>query len=175
MLSFKKSHLSATKTGNAWKTVIKIFLFFYTMVFLLGCASVRMASKEEDTALKEFKLPPPDRVGLYIFRNSFLGQALTRPLYVDGNLIGETANGVYFYVDLSPGKHFISTESEFGKNSVVFEAEAGKNYFAEQYIKMGIFSGGSDVEMVDEKVGMQQVLECELAETKAQPIFQLKK
>jgi len=133
-------------------------------VLLSSCASVKMASKEEDTTLKDFKLPSSDRAGLYIFRNSFLGQMLSRPLYVDGNLIGETANGVYFYLDLSPGKHFISTESEFGKNSVVFEAEGGKNYFAEQFIKMGIFSGGSDVEMVDEKVGMQQVLDCELAE-----------
>ena len=143
---------------------INCVLAIIFLVLLSSCASVKMASKEEDTALKEFKLPPPDRVGLYIFRNSFLGQALTRPIYVDGNLIGETANGVYFYMDLSPGKHFISTESEFGKNSVVFEAEGGKNYFAEQYIKMGIFSGGSDVEMVEEKVGMQQVLDCELAE-----------
>jgi hypothetical protein len=144
--------------------IIKIFMIFWVIILFAGCASVKMASKEEDAALKEFKLPPTDRAGLYIFRNSFLGQALTRPIYVDGNLIGETANGVYFYIDVSPGKHFISTESEFGKNSVVFEAEAGKNYFAEQYIKMGIFSGGSDVEMVDEKVGMQQVLDCELAE-----------
>jgi hypothetical protein len=146
------------------KKIINIILITTVMIFLVSCASVKMASKEEDTTLKEFKLPPPDRAGLYIFRNSFLGQMLLRPLYVDGNLIGETANGVYFYLDLSPGKHFISTESEFGKNSVVFEAEGGKNYFAEQFIKMGIFSGGSDVEMVDEKVGMQQVLDCELAE-----------
>lgn len=146
------------------KKIMIAFVVICCAVLFLGCASVKMASKEEDTSLKEFKLPPPDRAGLYIFRNSFLGQMLSRPLYVDGNLIGETANGVYFYLNLSPGKHFISTESEFGKNSITFEAEGGKNYFAEQYIKMGIFSGGSDVEMVDEKVGMQQVLDCELAE-----------
>jgi hypothetical protein len=146
------------------KKIINIILVTTVVIFLVSCASVKMASKEEDTALKDFKLPQPDRAGLYIFRNSFLGQALTKPIYVDGNLIGDTVNGVYFYLDLSPGKHFISTESEFGKNSVVFEAEGGKNYFAEQYIKMGIFSGGSDVVMVDEKVGMQQVLDCELAE-----------
>jgi hypothetical protein len=146
------------------KKIISAILIFSSVVLLLGCASVKMASKEEDASLKEFKLPPSDRAGLYIFRNSFLGQMLTRPIYVDGNLIGETANGVYFYLDLSPGKHFISTASEFGKNSITFEAEGGKNYFAEQYMKMGIFSGGSDVEMVDEKVGMQQVLDCELAE-----------
>lgn len=143
-------------------------------VLLSSCASVKMASKEEDTTLKDFKLPSSDRAGLYIYRNSFLGQALKKEIYVDSVFIGETANGVYFYLELAPGTHSISTESEFSENSIVFEAEGGKNYFAEQYIEMGIFSGAAGIEMVDEKVGTQQVLDCELAETKAQVIFQLR-
>ena len=146
-----------TKLTNA-------LLIVSAVVLLLGCASVKMASKEEDTALKKFTLPPPDKAGLYIFRNSFLGQAVSREIYVDSVFIGKTANGVYFYLEISPGTHTISTESEFGENSVMLEVEGGKNYFAEQYIKMGIFSGGAGIEMVDESVGMQQVLDCELAE-----------
>ena len=157
------------------KKILIIILTFSVVVLLFGCASVKMASKEEDTTSKNFNLPPADKAGLYIYRNSFFGQALYKEVYVDSVFIGETANGVYFYLELFPGTHFISTESEFGENSVMFDAEGGKNYFAEQYIKVGVFVGGAGIEMVDEKVGMQQVLGCELAETKAQPIFQLKK
>lgn len=146
------------------KKVISAILIISSVVLLFGCASVKMASKEEDTALKQFNIPPQDKAGLYIFRNSFLGQAVSREIYVDSVFIGKTANAVYFYLEIIPGTHTISTESEFGENSVMFEAEGGKNYFAEQYIKAGIFSGGAGIEMVDESVGMQQVLDCELAE-----------
>jgi len=143
--------------------IIKISMILSVIILFAGCASVKMATKEEDMALKKFALPPPDKAGLYIFRNSFTGQALYKDIYVDSVFIGETANGVYFYLEVSPGTHTISTESEFGENSVRFDAENGKNYFAEQYITVGVFVGGAGIEMVDEKVGMQQVLECELA------------
>ena len=145
------------------KKVITI-LFFITALLLTGCAaSVQMASKEEDSALKNFTQPPSDKAGLYIYRNSIIGQAVSKEVYVDSILIGETANGVYFYLEITPGTHTISSESEFGENSAMFQAEGGKNYFAEQYIKMGIFVAGSGVEMVDEEVGMKEVLECSLA------------
>lgn len=146
------------------KRLIGSILLIITVVFLTGCASVKMASKEEDTTLKKFSIPPTGKAGLYIYRNSFLGQALYKDLYVDSVFIGETANGVYFYLEILPGTHTISTESEFGENSLIFEAEDGKNYFAEQYVKAGVFVGGAGIEMVDESVGMQQVLDCKLAE-----------
>lgn len=73
-----------------------------------------------------------------VFRNSFVGQALKKLLSVDGQPLGQTANQVYFYKEIAPGEHVISTESEFGDNSVTFHAEGGKNYFARQYIRMGV-------------------------------------
>ena len=132
-------------------------------ILLLGCASVPMASKEEDLALKNFPPPPSGMAGLYIYRNSFVGQSLYKDVYLDSVFIGETANEVYFYEVISPGLHYLGTESEFGDNWISFEADSGKNYFAEQYIKMGVFVGGAGIEMVDEKVGMEEVLECSLA------------
>lgn len=144
------------------KKVITLLLFSFAFLFY-SCSAVQMASKEEDLALKNFTKPPSDKAGLYIYRNSLAGVLVIREIYVDSVLIGKTANQVYFYLELIPGAHVISTESEFGENSLSFEAEGGKNYFVEQYIKMGIFSGGSNVEMVSEELGKEQVLKCELA------------
>ena len=83
-----------------------------TSILFTGCASVRMASKEADLALKNFAQPPSDKAGLYIYRNSWVGQALKKDIFLDSVLIGETANKVYFYKLISPGQHTLSTESE---------------------------------------------------------------
>jgi len=101
--------------------------------------------------------------GLYVYRNSFVGQALKKNIYVDDVFLGESANKVYFYKQVTPGPHKLSTESEFSDNSITFEAEARKNYFAEQYIKMGVFVGGANLKMVSEEEGMKQVSQCRLA------------
>ena len=43
------------------------------------------------------------------------------------------------------------------------DAEAGRNYFVEQYIRMGLFVGGANLRLVDEAEGKKSVLECQLA------------
>jgi hypothetical protein len=131
--------------------------------FLTGCASVPMAPMEQDSALKAFSQPVADKAGLYVYRNSFVGQALKKNVYIDGVLLGETANKIYFYKAITPGQHQISTESEFSDNAITFQAEGGKNYFAEQYIRMGVFVGGANVRMVSEQEGMEAVRKCGLA------------
>jgi len=133
-------------------------------IFMLsGCASVPMAPPEMDTALKSFAKPSGDKAGLYVYRDTFIGQALKKTISLDGNVIGSSANKVFFYREITPGDHTLSTESEFSDNSVTFTAEKEKNYFAEQYIKMGVFVGGANIRMVSEEVGKKGVLGCHLA------------
>ena len=130
---------------------------------LSGCASVPMASMEQDAAAKKFSQPAADKAGLYVFRNTFGGQALKKTVSLDGALIGETANKVFFYKQITPGTHTLSTESEFSDNAITFQADSGKNYFSQQYIKLGVFVGGAGLVMVPEEEGKRQVLECGLA------------
>lgn len=140
------------------------FLIAVLFAFLSGCASVPMAPKEEDAKAKTFEQPSKDVSALYLYRNSFVGQALTKNISLDGKLIGPTANKVYFLKMVPPGKHTVSTQSEFSDNHLEIETEGGKNYFVRQYIKMGVFAGGANLEIVDEEQGKQDVLECELAQ-----------
>jgi len=130
-----------------------------------GCASVPMASADRDTQLKRFLPPAGNNAGLYVYRNSFMGQALKKTVYLDKKIVGETANKVYFYKLVKPGSHLIATSSEFGNNGLNFTAVAGKNYFVRQYIKPGLIVGGSNVAMVDESTGRKNVLQCKLAES----------
>lgn len=142
---------------------LKVLSASLISIVITGCASVPMASVQEDMAKKTFSEPAQNKAGLYVYRNCFVGQALKKSLYLDNVFIGETANKVYFYKEVSPGNHQLSTESEFSNNSLNFHAEKGKNYFAEQYIKMGLFVGGANVRMVSEEEGKKNVLDSKLA------------
>ena len=130
---------------------------------LSGCASVPMASPEQDAARKQFTAPAADKSGIYVFRNSFVGQALRKRVSVDGTVLGESANKTYFYKEVAPGNHTLATESEFGDNSITLKTDGGKNYFVRQYIKMGAFVGGAALELVSDEEGKKEVLNCNLA------------
>lgn len=143
------------------KSIVLLVLVF--SAYITGCATVPMASDEEDVARKEFVVPPQDSSGLYIYRNSSFGGALKKNVYVDGEFIGESAPKTYFYVVVKPGDHVLSTESEFSDNSIELHTESGQNYFVRQYIKMGLFVGGANLELVSEEEGREGVLECKLA------------
>ena|SRR5437868_4468188 len=131
---------------------------------LSGCASVNMASKAESAQAKEFKQPAPGQAGVYIYRNSFVGQALKKDIFIDGKCLGESANNVFFYTQLPGDKSYkIDTESEFSPNSFSAVLAAGKNHFFRQYIKMGVFVGGANIEAMSEEEGKKDVAKLEMA------------
>jgi hypothetical protein len=144
------------------KIIIAIALF--STIFVTGCASVPMASADADKALKEFAPPSEGKSGLYIYRNSTFGAALKKTISVDGVILGESARYTYFYKELEPGTHEVSTESEFSDNKISIEFKKGINYFVQQYIKFGAFVGGAGLKEVTEEEGKKSVLECKLAQ-----------
>jgi hypothetical protein len=135
-----------------------------TALYLTGCASVPTASVEEDSAKKAFNPPSEGLSGLYVYRNSNFGAALKKRVYVNDEYLGETAPMTYFYKEVAPGAVKLSTSSEFGNNDLMISTEEGKNYFVRQYIKLGVFVGGANLELVSEEEGKKGVLECKLAE-----------
>jgi len=140
--------------------LLKPAMMALLFAMLGACASVPMAPPEQDAASKTFAPPPAGRSGLYVFRNSFVGKALKKAVYLDGRMIGETANAVFFHRYIPPGNHALSTESEFSNNSLTFTAQEGRNHFFRQYIKMGLFVGGANLEPVSEEEGKEEVLQC---------------
>lgn len=146
--------------------MLKKFLLLLTLTVLsslTGCATVPMASITDDAVRKEFSLPSQGMVGLYIYRNSNFGGAMKKSLYIDGELIGESAPMTYFYEEVQPGEHKLSTESEFSNNDLILQTESGRNYFVRQYMKFGVFVGGANLELVSEEEGKKGILECKLA------------
>ena len=163
------AHLSATPTPFTNERDIKIMkiatLFILaTSLVLTGCASVGMAPKEDSAKAKAFSAPSANNAGLYVYRNSFVGKALKKDIWIDGKCIGESAPDVFFYTEVAGGAtHKIDTESEFSPNVLSLAVDAGKNYFVRQYIKMGVFVGGAGLEQVSEEQGKADVTKLELA------------
>lgn len=129
-----------------------------------GCTSVPMASKEASDQAKQFAAPAEGKIGLYVFRDSALGAALKKDVWVDGKCLGETAPNVFFYEELENKQQYvISTESEFSPNNLILNTEAGKNYFVRQYIKLGLVVGGANLESVSEDEGKRIVSKLKMA------------
>ncbi len=128
--------------------------------FLSGCASVKMASKEQDAAAKQF-VASADKAKIYVYRNETLGAALKMPVTLDKKHIGDTASKTYFVLEVAPGKHTLTSQGT--ESSLDIETEAGKTYFVWQEVKMGAFSGGSKLQLVDQSKGQAGVKECTLA------------
>lgn len=133
------------------------------VALLSGCASVPMESAEKNQELKAFPAPPANQAGLYIFRDSVLGPVLKKTVKIDNEVVGETAANTYFYRVISPGQHVLATESEFSDNTINLNAEAGKNHYVRQSIKLGVFVGGAKLAEVSEAEGQEGVASTELA------------
>jgi Protein of unknown function (DUF2846) len=132
----------------------------------LAGASVDMAAKADSAKAKEFNPPSAGNAGVYVYRDSFVGKALKKDIWIDGKCIGESAPDVFFYAEVAGGKtHKVDTESEFSPNTLETMFDAGKNYFIRQFIKMGVFVGGAGVELIPEEQGKQAVAKLEMAKS----------
>lgn len=129
---------------------------------LTGCASVPKASPELDARAKTFAVAP-GKANIYLYRNESMGGAVKMDVSLDGKAMGQTSAQTYFMFEVAPGKHIIASRAE---NEVMQEviAQAGKNYFIWQEVKMGVMYARNKLNLVDEATGRAGVAECSLIE-----------
>ncbi|WP_434581349.1 DUF2846 domain-containing protein [Sulfurimonas sp. NW15] len=143
---------------------IEYLTFAVVTIFMVGCSTVPLEPKEASQNAKQFTPPPAGKAGIYVYRDSVFGGALKKDIWIDNKCLGESAPKVFFYQDVKGNKmHIISTESEFSPNQLVINTKAGKNYFIRQYIKMGAFVGGADLEQINEDEAKKAISELDMA------------
>ncbi len=136
------------------------------MVFILGlsgCASVPMASLEQDEKAKDF-IPIPERAALFIYRHENFGGAIPMSVMVNSKALGQTAAKTYFRLNVLPGKYSVESHAE-NVSTLPLTLEAGKNYFVWQEVKMGLWMARTQLQQTDEAVGRAAVSECKLIAT----------
>lgn len=145
--------------------ISKTLVVSAVLALMTGCASVNMAPEHQSLEAKEFNAPEEGKAGVYVFReDTVVGGAVKKDIWINGDCLGESAKGVFFYRQVEGDmEQEISTESEFSPNTLTLFTESGRNYFVQQYIKMGVFVGGANLELFDEKEGMAEVAKLDLA------------
>ncbi len=134
-------------------------LLIITAIAVSGCASVKKADSAKDSEVKQF-VASPNKAQVYIYRNEVLGAALAMPVTVDGKLIGKTGPKSFFKLDLTEGKHTLTSQGS--ESTLDLNTENGKIYYVWQEVKMGVMSGGSKLQLVDAAKGQKGVKECSL-------------
>jgi hypothetical protein len=162
---FTKSNILDEIRKRMNKNNFKYIVMLIISIFLFaGCApKIPMADMQKDLTAKKFSKPKKNRSGIYIYRNTFSGSALIKSLMLDDKALGPISNKTYRFKEVSPGKHKLSTTSEFSPNYIFIQAQGGKNYYFNHYIKMGVFIGGANLEAVSEEKGKKNILKCKLA------------
>lgn len=144
----------------------KLFIIAAATVLFSGCASIPMANQTQAESAKQFRNPAQGKSGLYVYRDSIIGAALKKDIWVDGECLGESAAKVFFFREVDGDKdHEISTESEFSPNKITINTKSGTNYFVRQYIKMGAFVGGANLEVIEPVKGKEAIQSLRMAET----------
>ncbi|MFK0311776.1 DUF2846 domain-containing protein [Pseudomonas sp. NPDC090233] len=141
----------------------KLLAALATFALLQGCTSVPMAHPYEDAQMKRFETVA-DKSRIYIYRNETMGAAIQWMVSIDGRMIGATAKDTYLVAEVTPGEHTIScTGGEFHMLKVT--AEAGKNLYIWQEMRMGFGNAKTQLHVMSEAEGKAGVMGTKLAGT----------
>ena len=131
------------------------------LLLVSGCASVPMASKEDDAAAKSFQVPS-DKGRVYVYRNELMGGAVKIPITLDSKLVGSTVKHTFFVFDVSPGSHEVGCVGET-PGKVTVDLKGGEAAYVWQEMKMGMWAASCAMHIVDQQTGQKAVSECALA------------
>src|SRR5687767_12446186 len=102
------------------------------LLLAAGCASVPLASLEDDTKAKTFTVKS-GKANIYVYRNETFGGAVSMTVALNGKVAGQTGAQTFFLWEVDPGPYEISSISE-GTSLIKLTAEAGKSYFVWQEV-----------------------------------------
>ncbi len=140
------------------------FLIVGFLAVLAGCASVPMASLQDDSTGKAFA-PADGKANIYLYRNETFGAAIPVTVALDGKVAGQTASQTYFLWTVEPGRHEISCNAE-NTETLALTTSSGKNYFVWQEMKMGMWMARCSLSEKSEEEGRKAVQECKRAQSK---------
>ena len=116
----------------------QICIFAFFLILLGGCA----ATGEKYSTLKESIEPLSAGMGRVIFYrdNNILGFAVTSDLYMNGENVGRSELGSFFYVDHEAGNIEVTATTET-KKKLTFTLEEGETKYVRTTVGFGLVVG----------------------------------
>jgi hypothetical protein len=114
-------------------------------MLLGGCA----ASGPKHAEIRQAIGPvDPDMGRIYFYRDSFLGFAIQPEIRLNGEVVGKSTPGGFFFVERRPGKYVASAATEV-ENRIEFRLEAGQTRYVLTNMSMGIAVGRIQFQLID--------------------------
>ena len=96
---------------------------------------------------------------IYFFRsNSMVGAAVQPTVLLNGQAVGDSKPGGFFFADAKAGSQEVSTSTEVEKK-LTFTLEPGQTRYVRTVIGLGVFVGRVYPELVDNAAGESELKE----------------
>ncbi|HYE73657.1 MAG TPA: DUF2846 domain-containing protein [Blastocatellia bacterium] len=105
---------------------------------------------------------PPDKALVIVVRPAWVGMAVQTKLAADGNWIGTNKGKSYFTFTLDPGDHYLCSKAE-NRSTLKLSVEAGKTYFVQQKVEMGLLKARNKIVQLDAAEGKKALEKCDLS------------
>jgi hypothetical protein len=105
---------------------------------------------------------PPDKALIFVVRPAFVGKLIQTKLAADGNWIGTNKGKGYFSFTLEPGEHYLCSKAE-NRSVLKLTVEAGKTYFVQQKIEMGLMKARNKIVQLSDEEGRKALEKCDLS------------
>jgi hypothetical protein len=113
-------------------------------------------SADTDKAKHPTPEPPPGMAMIYVLRPTMAGNKIQTKVAVDGEWKGVNRGNNYLYFPLSPGEHYVCSKAE-NRSVMTITVEAGKIYYLQQHITMGVLKARNSVELMKEEEGKKKL------------------
>lgn len=122
------------------------------------------------TDKKQHPVPeaPADKALIFVIRPTLWGNKIQTKLAVDGQWKGVNRGNNYFFFTLDPGEHYFCSDAE-NRSVLALNVEAGKTYYLQQKIRVGLWKARNKLVVLDEAEGKKGLAECHLS------VFEVKK
>lgn len=137
------------------KLSLKLLVVLGFLIFLGGCAS----GPKYNEVSSSFNQQSPDKGRIYFYRDSAFGFAIQPKVKLNGTVVGKSTPKGFFFVDSEPGNYEVMTSTEVDRKLSLTLA-AGQVRYVKLNISMGFFAGHVYPELVESKVGMEEIKEC---------------
>lgn len=122
---------------------------------LSGCASGPKFTEVKSS----IPVVAADQGRVYFYRsNSLVGSAIQPDIFLNGDKVGSSVPGGFFFVDRVPGDYQVSTTTEVEKQ-VTFTLEKGQQRYIKTTISFGVIAGRVQPELVDPATAEQEIVE----------------
>lgn len=139
----------------------KWLMFICVLSFFVGCSAVGKMPTAIDLKIRDLQ-PPEGKALVYVMRPTSFGSIVKMGVTANGQYIGATGGRRYIYTVLDPGKYVFESKAE-NTSEVHIVLEAGKTYYFEQVVKMGILMARNELVRLDDIEGRKKLSQCSLS------------